>query len=281
MQALAGEDRPWPRFIGPKDRIGLKINTLGRPLLYTHHELVLALIEELVDFGVKENNIIVWDRFESHMSACKFKFNTSNDGVRYYGTESESGEKMRYDSSLVYNPRPDAPKRPDPQDGAASRFSEIFTKDCDKIINMAILKDHGLSGVTLCLKNLAYGLTDNNSRFHGSLKIGPFIADICAYDQVKKKVVLHMIDALEGCYDGGPAPRDHGVIFAPKILWLGTDPVSLDTIGLGAIEAKRKEKGLLSLAESGNPADHIGLAAKKGLGIADAKRIDLIKINLT
>lgn len=279
MKAFTGSQRPWAQFIKPGDRIGLKINTLGRPLLFTHHELIRAVIEELKDYGVKENNIIVWDRHEAHMRDSKFNFNISGTGVRCYGTETLEKGRDGFDLGIVYKSEYDDPGRRE-DEGTISYFSKIFTQECDKIINMAILKDHGYAGVTLCLKNLAFGLCSNNGRFHGPEHIGPFISDFCALPLVKKKVVLHMIDGLEACYEDGPVPRNPEVFFTPKTLWLGTDPVALDAIGFRVIESKRIEKGLPSLKHTGRPTDHIELAAEKGVGINNLNRIKLEKINL-
>jgi uncharacterized protein (DUF362 family) len=279
MEALTGSPSPWAKFFSPSDRVGLKINTLGRPLLYTHQELIAAMVAELTELGVKENAIIVWDRFETQMRDCKFEFNTSDRGVRIYGTDGVEENVRRYDPDVAYVSDFDNPEQR--QDGStASRISSLFTRDCDKIINMAILKDHGLSGVTLTLKNLAYGLCDNNRRFHGPKHIGPFIADFCARPDVRKKVVLHLVDGLEACYDQGPAPRNPKVIYTADTLWLGTDPVALDAVGRAAIDAKRKQEGLVPIKESGRAWDHIELAAQKGLGVADLDRIKIERIEL-
>lgn len=280
METLAGSPSPWAKFLAPSDRVGLKINTLGRPLLYTHHELIAAVVAELTEFGVKENAIIVWDRFETQMRDCKFEFNTSDRGVRVYGTDALDENVRRYDPDVSYVSDFDNPD--ERQDGStASRLSSIFTKDCDKIINMAILKDHRMSGVTLTLKNLAYGLCDNNRRFHGPKHIGPFMADFCARPDVRKKVVLHLVDGLEACYDQGPAPRNPKVIYAADTLWLGTDPVALDAVGRAAIDVKRKQEGLVPIKESGRAWDHIELAAQKGLGTADLDRIKIERVGLS
>ncbi len=280
MEALTGSSNPWAKFLSASDRVGLKINTLGRPLLYTHHELIAAMVAELSDFGIKENSIFVWDRFETQMRDCKFEFNTSDRGVRVYGTDSIDEYVRRYDPDIAYISDLDNPDQR--QDGStASRLSSIFTRDCDKVINMAILKDHGMSGVTLTLKNLAYGLCDNNRRFHGPKHIGPFIADFCARPDVRKKVVLHLVDGLEACYDLGPAPKNPKVIYAANTLWLGTDPVALDAVGRAAIDAKRKQEGLVAIRETGRAWDHIELAAQKGVGIADLEKIKIEKIGLS
>lgn len=279
---LTGRKQPWAEFLSPGDRVGLKINCLGKPLLFTHHELVQAIIEELTAFGIKENNIIVWDRWQPHMTAVKFVMNTTNRGVRCYGTEG--GGAKRLDPDVAYVSEFDNPE--EREGGPSSLYSSIFTKECDKVINLAVLKDHGLSGYTLCLKNLAFGLCNNNNRFHKAPHIGPFIADFCAQPMVRKKVVLHLIDGLEACYDRGPAPDNSRFLFTPKKIWFGTDPVALDAVGYRVIDAQRAEKGLPPLKESMSfenvprPVDQIDLAAAKGLGICDLERIKIEKIVL-
>lgn len=273
VKNVTGLENPWVGLFNPTDRIGLKINTLGRPVLFTHHELINALIEELLEIGVKANNIIVWDRWEEHMVRSRFELNTSRQGVRYFGTEGSGIHRDLTDPEVVYKSDFDNPERRDKDTGTVSLFSQIFTQYCDKIVNLAILKDHGYAGVTLCLKNLAYGITTNNSRFHGKKHIGPFISDVCKHPWIRKKVVLHVIDGLEGCYDNGPVPGTLDVLFTPKTLWLGTDPVALDTVGYRVIQDKRREEGLPSLEATGRPTDHIALAAKKGVGVNDLNRI--------
>jgi uncharacterized protein (DUF362 family) len=279
MSRLTGSPNPWEHFLKPTDTVGLKINTLGRPLLYTHHELIQAVVDELLAFGVMENRIIIWDRYESHMLNANFTMNNSGVGVQCYGTVSADRKTIRTDPQVQYKSSFDDPEKRE-NDGMVSPFSKIFTRECDKIINMAILKDHGNSGVTLCLKNIAYGVCENNPRFHGPEHIGPFISDLCALPLVKEKVVLHMIDGLEGCFDQGPVPSNPRVIYAPQKLWLGTDPVAMDAVGFEVIDSKRKEGGLSPLSQSGRPIDHIQLAAGKGVGISDLSRIQIDRVNL-
>lgn len=280
IKNLTGSENSWARFFSPEDRIGLKINTLGRPILFTHHELIKAVVDELKEFGVKENNIIVWDRYEKHMADCEFEFNTKGEGVRCYGTITvDELISDRLDKDVVYSSEDDNPEKRE-EDGTNSYFSKIFTQECDKVINMPILKDHGLCGVTLCLKNLAYGLCENNARFHGPEHIGPFIADFCALPEVREKVVLHIVDGLEACYERGPRPGNLRSLFTPKTIWLSTDPVALDTLGLNTIQTERRSRAYRTFEEEGRPIDHIELAAKKGVGVNDLDRIKVEKIEL-
>ena len=261
---LLGGPEPFKRLFSPTDKVGLKINCLGRKLLHTHRELVQAVARELQAVGIPPHNIVVWDRFGGQMQSCGYQIKDEPKAVRYLATEPR-GRKGRFDSQAKYV-----------KDNAASRISSLFTTECNKHINLAILKDHGLSGVTLCLKNIAYGVCDNNSRFHGRAKIHNFIADFCARDDVKKKFVLHVIDGLEGCFNGGPKPGP-SQLFRPQTLWLGTDPVALDNVGAKVIEAERKKRKLPSLKAVGRSPEHIALAAKRGVGKVEG---ELVKVTL-
>ncbi|NTU51892.1 MAG: DUF362 domain-containing protein, partial [Candidatus Aminicenantes bacterium] len=223
---------------------------------------------------------------QSHMTASGYALNTTAEGVRCYGTEGRGVDPKRIDPDVVYVSEHDSPDGRE-EGRTASRFSSIFTRECDKVINLAILKDHDTSGYTMCLKNLAYGVCDNNGRFHKPPHIGPFIADLCARPLIREKVVLHVIDALEACYDLGPVPNQSKVIFAPRTIWLGTDPVALDAVGYRVLDAKRVEEGLPRLKDSTafdggpRPVDHIDLAAEKGVGVADIARIKVERVDLS
>jgi uncharacterized protein (DUF362 family) len=279
MKSLTDSDNPWAQFIKPDERIGLKINTLGRPILFTHHGLLQALVKELEEYGVKKDNIIIWDRFETHMEDCGFDLTRKSGKVKCYGTIASGQENGLIDEDVFFESDFDNSEKRE-ESGIRSHFSKIFTQHCDKIINLPILKDHRLSGVTLCLKNIAYGVCENNSRFHGEEHIGSFIANLCALPQVREKIVLHILDGLEACYDQGPRPRLLRALFAPKSLWFGTDPVAIDALGFEHIDRERNFKALPSLQEDGRPIDHIALAAKKGLGVSDLERIKVEKISM-
>lgn len=273
LAKLTGSDEPFKKLFAPDDRVGLKINCLGKKILHTHHALVDAFAAELQAAGVKAENIVVWDRFEDHLRRCDYDLKPKGPGVRILATEERGRDGGLFDEKLRYQPGFDPGAEP-------SRLSRIFTSECNKQVNLAILKDHGLAGVTLCLKNIAYGACDNNRRYHGRESIGPFISDFCARDDVRQRFVLHVIDGLEGCYDGGPVPSSEDQLLTPRTLWLGFDPVALDAVGARVIDRERVARKLPTVADSGRPADHIALAATRGLGVADLARIDVVEVKL-
>lgn len=274
MFALTGKKTTkdaWRCFFTPEDIVGVKINPIGGKLLSTRPEVVNAIITGLLAAGVKENNIIVWDRFEEHLVSAGYEVNRETAGVRYYGTEHTAG----YDRDVYYESHDDDPKlRQD--DGARSLFSRIVTQQTTAIINVPVMKDHGIAGVTLCLKNIGFGVINNTPRFHSSpYYCDPASAEVCAHPAIKDKLRLHIVDALQACFLGGPRPKASNTIWNEEQLFFGTDPVAIDRIGLDIIDAKRRENRLMPVSQK---AKHIANAGKKGLGKYEMRDIEYIKL---
>lgn len=274
MFALTGKKTTkdaWRCFFTSEDVVGVKINPIGGKLLSTRPEVVNAIIAGLLAAGVKENNIIVWDRFEEHLVSAGYEVNRGTAGVRYYGTEHTAG----YDRDVYYESHDDDPKlRQD--DGARSLFSRIVTQQTTAIINVPVMKDHGIAGVTLCLKNIGFGVINNTPRFYSSpYYCDPASAEVCAHPAIKNKLRLHIVDALQACFSGGPRPKASNTIWNEEQLFFGTDPVAIDRIGLDIIDAKRRENRLMPVSQK---AKHIVNAGKKGLGKYEMKDIEYIKL---
>jgi putrescine aminotransferase len=160
-------------------------------------------------------------------------------------------------------------------DGKPSYFYKIVTREVTRIINLPVPKDHNCAGITGCLKNLAFGSVNNTARFHpGPHFCDPMIGEICAHPAVRGKVVLHVMDALKGVYDGGPAANPNAT-FELRELWMGRDPVAMDSVLLGVIDAERQKGRKAPIGQGGATARHIETAAKLGLGVAspDAARV--------
>lgn len=263
----------WRTFFTPDDIVGIKINPIGGVKLSTRPEVVHAIIAGLRTAGVKDNNIIIWDRFSYHLITAGFPLNQGNSGVRCLGTEPTAGyDKNNYYESLD----DDHSLRQD--DGARSLFSTIVSQHVTAIINVPVMKDHGIAGVTLCLKNLAFGAINNTQRFHPSPYFcDPASAEVCAHPVLKDKVRLHIVDALQACFDGGPAGMKTWTMWNEERLFFGTDPVAIDRIGLEIIDKKRKENKCVSIFQK---AKHISTAGKKGLGIYDRDTIDLVELSV-
>jgi hypothetical protein len=146
------------------------------------------------------------------------------------------------------------------------------------VINVPFLKTHNIAGVTCCLKNLSHGLIKHPARFHGS-HCSPFIADIVALPQIRKKLRLNLVNALRVVFEGGPQAQDQFTWDAGMIL-AGRDPVATDTLGLHVLNSQRGILGLPLIKTESGRAVHLTAAASRGLGKGDPYRLEVRRIRV-
>ncbi|NHB67060.1 DUF362 domain-containing protein [Perlabentimonas gracilis] len=296
MVALTGAatlSEAWLQFVQPGERIGLKLNPIGGTLLSTSHEVVESVIEQLKEAGISFNDIIIWDRREFQLHEAGFT-PERYPGIKIAGTECKDAEGSFYDSEgkLYSESRIDkdwyywaeAEMEYDAytlpymvNSGEYSYFTKILTQEVDKVINIPILKNAGAT-VTLCLKNLGFGVISNTSRLHKDLW-NETIAQVCAFPPVRDKVVLNIADGILGCYQGGPGANPQFILPYHTIL-LGTDAVAVDRVGYDIVIDKRIEKGVQQQdTEAGKT--FMRMAKGYGLGESEIEKIDLQTLNLT
>ncbi|HHT9124715.1 MAG TPA: DUF362 domain-containing protein [Candidatus Brocadiia bacterium] len=254
-------EKAWQSLFKPNDVVGIKLNCLAGKQLSPHVELVECLIGGLKLAGVQERNIIVWERFSRELDACGFQTNMIGDGVKCYGTDELHGGG--YD------------EHPEIAGSVGSCFSRIISSICTAIINVPVLKDHDLAGVTLAMKNF-FGAIHNPNKYHDN-NCDPYIAELNTHSYIRRKQRLIVCDALVAQYNGGPA-------YKPQWAWnfsgllISTDPVALDCVGANIIEQKREKIRIPSLKQAGREPKYIQTAASLGLGANDLSQIDVIEV---
>jgi uncharacterized protein (DUF362 family) len=262
LQAFFQTDDPlktWQKIIKPGDVVGLKVNCLSGHGA-TRRELVEVICERLQQGGVKAGNIIIWDRFNSDLEDGGFKINFSNKGIRCFGNDQLGFA----DDFEIFG-------------SAASLICNTLSRVCDVVVNLPTLKDHGIAGMTMAMKNM-FGAIHNPNKYHVNTG-NPYIADVFMLPSVRSKVRLTICDALTAQYEGGPS-------FFPHWRWpfngllIGTDPVALDYTGWQIIETERKKQGLSSLKTAGREPKYIYTAAdaEHRLGTCNPDQIEQISI---
>jgi uncharacterized protein (DUF362 family) len=263
IAAYTGHDHTvesWRRIV-PQDKvIGLKVNGLGGRGISTHLALVLAIAERLQQAGVKPGNILVWDRNARDLRACGLTINTDPSRVRCYGSDVAGYEEQ-----------------PVAFGSANVRLAKILTRECEMVINLPILKDHELSGVTFSMKNM-YGVVQRPDELHAN-GCNPGVADLNRIPAIREKVRFTIGDAMSSVYDGGPSFHPERLWY-PNALIVGEDRVALDHTAWQMIERKRAEAGVPTLEAAGRPPRYIATAADAThrLGVNDPKRIHLMEI---
>ena len=295
MTTLTGDARPadaWARFVTPKDVVGIKVNCSGAPKIYSSPELVACLAENLMAAGVPAKQIYVYERFENQLQTVGYpKYLPA--GVNVYAVETSRS------SILNYDPKTYVETNFFGEEDTRSNLARLVSETLTKIVNVPNLKEHQASGVTGCLKNIAYGNFSNVARSHNFEKTNTktFIGTLAAVEPVRSRVVLNIMDGLRGVWHAGPFSDLAQFRFYPKQLMFGTDPVAMDHKLIEVIEAKRKAEGAVSIfdrsmshvgKDNSDPntnhyirePGHVEYASTLGLGVFDPAKINLKVIEL-
>jgi len=267
MAAYTGRQKPieaWKSII-PADilagkTIGLKVNGLGGRGISTHAALTLAIAERLQQAGVRAGNILIWERDARSLAACGMTVNTDASRVLCYGSDVGGYE--------------DQPVQCGP---ARIRLAKILTRECAMVINLPILKDHEMAGITFSMKNMC-GVVDRPFLLHAN-NCNPGVADLNAIPAVREKVWFTVGDAISSVYDGGPGFRPERLWY-PNALVVGEDRVALDHTAWQMIERQRAAAGVSTLEAVGRRPDYIATAADAPhrLGTCDPGRIRLVEV---
>jgi len=298
MRALTGDADvrdAWARFITPSDVVGIKVNCSGAPGIMSSPVVVAEIVRNLTALGVKPESIWIYERFEDQLESVHYDRYVPQ-GVHIFAAETSRGSAAAYDPAtyvevLFF-------EEEDTRSNLIRLVGERFTK----IINVPNMKDHGASGVTGCLKNIAYGNFSNVARSHSGTVTNTysFIGTLAAVEPVHSRTVLQVMDGLRGVWHAGPFSYNRKFRFYPKRMMFGTDPVAMDRLLLDIIENQRKEEHAISVWDRspkylGNSDDffrnpnvntyvrepgHIEFAGHLGLGVGELDKIKVTSIEV-
>jgi len=240
--------------------IGLKVNGLGGKGICTHRALTLAVAERLQQIGVKPGNILVWDQNAHFLEACGFSINNDPSRIRCYPIDQAGFE----DESMAWG-------------SVKVKLTKILSRECAMVINLPVLKDHQLAGVTFSMKNM-YGVVQKPYELHAN-GCNPSVADLNCIPAIREKVRFTIGDAMSSVYDGGPGFHPER-LWHPNALIVGEDRVAVDHTAWQMIERKRAEAGVPTLEAAGRPPRYIATAADSahGLGTNDPQHIHLLEV---
>ena len=263
LLALSGEKdavRALGRYVRASERVGMKINGLAARNAATHVELVDELSALLAKLGVEPRRQIAFDRFKRDLIASKFALAPRGDGYQCIGND-EAG----HEDELAQMP------------SSASRLSRVLTRQVDGVINLPILKQHSLSGMTGALKN-NFGCIHNPNKMHLD-NCDPYIAEVNAIPAIRDKQRLVVMDALRPVVENGPSYQPGSAEVANALLF-ATDPVAVDTVALGILEDLRKQRNLPPLDQVDMRPTYLSTASKLGLGVSDRNGIEVVSLEV-
>jgi uncharacterized Fe-S center protein len=302
MRALTGEKETraaWRRFIEPEDVVAIKVNAGGRPYCVSSPVIVAEIVRQLMDVGVKPAQIVLYERFWGQLAECNYAPHLP-EGVLIQAAERGNRAPEQRD----YDPLTYVEAQFFGEEDTRCNMMRLVSERATKIINVPNMKDHGATGATGCLKNIAYGSFSNVARTHyrGKSHTYSFVGALAAVEPLRSRTVLQIMDGLRGVWHGGPFARTRRYLFHPKQILFGTDPVAIDRLLLDIIDDERKAHGAISIYDrspsslkmddtAARDADpnvniiirepgHVEYAAGLGLGVYDREslRVDDLRV---
>ncbi len=256
-------------IIHPDDVVAIKPNGIaGRKTLKmaSNKELILEVVKGVMAAGVPADKITIFEQYRDFLYATRI----IADKALAPAPELPEGIK------LAVHLNKDASMDEITVGGIPTKYVTPFT-NATAVINVTQLKDHSICGYTGAMKNITHGCNINPHHFHEH-NASPQIAHMYAQEVVKSRVVLHIKDAYQVIYDGGPIDVNPRTRVLHEAVYASTDPVAIDHIGWKVIEQLRKDKGLPTLKEAGREPTYLKIAAQLGLGVFDDNKIRLVSV---
>lgn len=240
LLALVRAPRPadvWRRVLGDARRIVLKFNSVGAGVIATNDVFAAVLVRDLAEAGYEPAKLAL--------------------------IEAPDGLAARLRTREPAGGWGDAIAVGDQREQLAAWLLEA-----DALINVPLLKTHQLAGMSGCCKNLSHAVIRRPARYHAN-GCSPSVGQIVGSPEVSSRLKLNVMNALRIVADGGPDATEAGVFSAGSVL-LGSDPVAVDSVGLGLLRVTRRR---LALPET-LPVRYLDAAAADGVGRADRTLID-------
>ncbi len=302
LRTLTGEATAaaaWRRLFEPGDVVGIKVNAGGGPYVVSSPAIVAETCRQLMAVGIPATSLFVFERFQDQIVAIDYVPHLP-EGVTVLA--AEKGNQRQ--ENAAYDPETYVEVVFFDEDDTRSNMMKLVTRKLTKIVNVPNMKDHGATGVTGCLKNVAYGCFSNVARSHarGQTHTLTAVGTFASVEPLRSRVVLQIMDGLHAVWHGGPFAHTSRYVFHPRRLLFGTDPVAVDRLLIDVIDEKRKAEGAISIwdrspehlrVEDARARDedpdvnimirepgHVEYAARLGLGVADLARIRVEEIEV-
>jgi uncharacterized protein (DUF362 family) len=249
------------RFISKDDVVAIKVNGIagqkGTYTMATNYEVILPVVEAVLALGVPPAKVTVYEQFPDFLAGTRVNVRkwTLPAGV-VTGTHNNRDHKMP--DIKIYQ-------------GIKTKYARMFT-DATAVINITMIKDHSISGYTGTMKNITHGNVNNPHEHHAN-QASPQIAMLYNHPIVTSRVRLHITDAFKIMYDKGPLDKDPKTRIPHGAVYVSTDPIAMDTMGVKIIDDERKARNLPSLKDAGREPRYIQTGAELGLGIHDFNQI--------
>ena len=249
LTGIKDANEAWCSKFSRDDHVSIKVNCLGGIQMSSNPLITLALVDRLIMCGVRDKNIIIWDRSTRELKESGYPVRIGGNETQCFGTD-----EVGYYPELFEN------------GSVGSLFSRIMTDYSNKLINVPVLKDHGICGMTFAMKN-HFGAINNPNKYHLN-KCNPYIPDLNSLDIIRNEETLIVGDATKIQAFGGPSFKGQWAVQHNGIL-MGDDPVAIDRKGLELLAEERNKLGKPSLESLKLYPDYIRKGQEMKLGEFD------------
>ena len=248
LDALGGISR----FVSKGDIVVVKPNIgwdrVPEQAANTNPDLVYSMVEMCYQAGAKK--VKVFDKSCDDPRRCYVRSGIA-DSARKAGAEV----KFVDDRNL---------KQVDMKGAVLGKwpvYSEAL--DCDKIINVPVAKHHGLSRLTMSIKNWMGVIGDPRGKLHQQMDLS--LSDLARFF----KPTLTVLDATRILLANGPEGGSLKDVRTLNTLVVGTDQVAIDSYGATLFGLK------------GTDLSYLVAAAKSRIGQVDLKKVRFTSIEVT
>lgn len=206
----------------------------------TNPEVVASLVKMALDSGAK---------------TVKVMDNTCNDERRCYVNSGIKKAAEKYGAKVLHVE--EFRLRDMKVGGEIIKNWKVYKDfvECDTLINVPILKHHGLAELTMGMKNWLGAVGGRRRALHQNIHIT--VVDLAAFFKPK----LTVLDAYRILLRNGPQGGSLGDVKLKKTLAASTDPVALDAFGIKTFGRKPRD------------FDHLKVASKRDLGEMDLDKV--------
>ena len=246
------------KFISRGDKVVVKPNIgWDQPIemaANTNPKLITEIIKQCFDAGAKE--VTVFDHTCDNWRKCY-----TNSGIEE-AAKAAGAKVVPADQESYY-------KTVSIPNGKSLKTTKIHQAivDCDKWINVPVLKNHGGAQLTISMKN-HMGIVWDRGYFHAN-DLQQCIADICSYE---KPAVLNVVDAYRLMKTSGPRGKSQADVVLSKGLFMSQDIVAVDTAAANFFNQVRK----MPLEK----VTHIGKAQELKLGTMDLDKLNIKRVRI-
>lgn len=246
------------KFISPGDKVVVKPNIgWDQPIemaANTNPKLISEIIKQCFDAGAKE--VTVFDHTCDDWRKCY-----ANSGIEV-AAKAAGAKVIPADQESYY-------KTVSIPNGKSLKTTKIHQAivDCDKWINVPVLKNHGGAQLTISMKNYM-GIVWDRGYFHAN-DLQQCIADVCTY---YKRPVLNVVDAYRLMKTSGPRGKSAGDVVLSKGLFISQDIVAVDTAAANFFNQVRE----MPLEK----VTHIGKAQELKLGTMELSKLNIKRIKI-